>query len=354
MQQEWATRRKPLTTVLFAVAAICDTIDVLVHLVVVASMTIFHVDHHLLHSIEHFGIYAAICATVSMIVGEIISSYTLAQEKNTASGEQDPEKEQAKPSANLASCLLAGSVAAYLCSQSLGLKPVLTLTDRKSWAWEITAFCFFLKVAQDNKSKVAGFYWAKALVATGIAAFGGGFLAPLLVARSPVPLMEETFAWMLIVAWYVTHNVPIVSDALTEIMNTTAASVMFKFFFNIFKTQQMVGSLELAAKAVAAEQLVPVVRRLDHYRVQQHRLFEQKLDRLHVSLGRFLEKGALTWVCKKVLVAAGVTPRTDHPTRPDDGAIVQKVVAGAKMAKVLPACRVELLVIEAWDGHRLV
>lgn len=139
----------------------------------------------------------------------------------------------------------------------MGLKQVLTLTDRTSWAWEITAFCFFLKVAQDNKSKVSGFYWARALVATGIAAFGGGFLAPLLVARSPVPLMEETFAWMLVVSWYVTHNVPVVSDALAEIMNTSVSSVMFKFFFNIFKTQQMVGSLELAAKAVAAEELVP-------------------------------------------------------------------------------------------------
>jgi len=159
--------------------------------------------------------------------------------------------------ANLASVALVGTVSAYLCLKGAGVKPILTLTDRASWAWEITAFCFFLKVAQDNKDKVAGFYWAKALVATGIAAFGGGFLAPLLVGHTPVPIMEETFVWMLVVAWYVTHHIPAVSDFLTLMMSAPAASAMFKVFFNIFKTQQMVGSLELAAKAVAAEDLLP-------------------------------------------------------------------------------------------------
>jgi len=159
--------------------------------------------------------------------------------------------------ADLASWALAGSVTAYLGLKGMGIKPILTLTDRTSWAWEITAFCFFLKVAQDNKDKVAGFYWAKALVTTAIAAFGGGFLAPLIVARTPVPLREETFTWMLVVAWYVTHHVPFVSDFLTAMMSSPAASVMFKVFFNIFKTQQMVGSLELAAKAIAAEELLP-------------------------------------------------------------------------------------------------
>lgn len=159
--------------------------------------------------------------------------------------------------ADLASWALAGVVTAYLCLCGTGIKPTLTLMDRTSWAWEITAFCFFLKVAQDNKEKVAGFYWAKALVTTGIAAFGGGFLAPLIVARTPVPLREETFTWMLVAAWYITHHIPVVSDFLSAMMSAPAASVMFKVFFNIFKTQQMVGSLELAAKAIAAEELLP-------------------------------------------------------------------------------------------------
>jgi hypothetical protein len=114
-----------------------------------------------------------------------------------------------------------------------------------------------MKVAQDNKEKVAGFYWAKALVATGIAAFGGGFLAPLLVGHTPVPLMEETFTWMCVATWYITHHVPGISDFLTAMMKTPVAWAMFTFFFNIFKTQQMVGNLELAAKAVKAEDLLP-------------------------------------------------------------------------------------------------
>jgi len=159
--------------------------------------------------------------------------------------------------ADLAGWAVAGAITAYLFMQGKGLKPTLTLTDRSSWAWEITSACFFLKVAQDNKDKVAGFYWAKALVATGIAAFGGGFLAPLLVGHTPVPLMEETFTWMCVVAWYITHHVPAFSNFLTAMMKTPVSWAMFTFFFNIFKTQQIVGNLELAAKAVAAEDLLP-------------------------------------------------------------------------------------------------
>lgn len=164
---------------------------------------------------------------------------------------------KASTQAVLASWALAGVVAAYLFARGTGVYSFLTLTDRTSWAWEITSIGFFLNRAQDQKNNVAGFYWAKALVVTGIASFGGGFLAPLVVGHVPVPLMEETFVWMLIFAWYVTHHVPLLSDALAELMATDVSKVLFSVFFSIFRTQQIVGNLELAAKAVAAEELLP-------------------------------------------------------------------------------------------------
>jgi hypothetical protein len=163
----------------------------------------------------------------------------------------------AKPVVPLASWALGAATVAYLATRSLGLFPVLTLTDRTSWAWEITVFGFFLKIAQDNRKKVADFYWAKAMVSNGIAAFGGGFLAPMIVGRTPVPLMEETFVWMLVVTWYITHHIPHFSDFLGEVLREGPGHTMLSILFSIFKTQQIVGAVELASKAVAAEDLLP-------------------------------------------------------------------------------------------------
>jgi len=158
---------------------------------------------------------------------------------------------------DVASWVFAISVTVYLFTRGTGIKPFLTLTDRTSWAWEISVIGFFMKVAHDAKEKVKDFYWAKALVITGISAFGGGFLAPICVGHVPVPFMEEFFLWTCVVTWYITHNVPVFSDLLTAFMNTPASEVIFTIFFNIFKIQQTVGNLELAAKAVKAEELLP-------------------------------------------------------------------------------------------------
>merc|ERR1719433_2502377 len=136
-------------------------------------------------------------------------------------------------------------------------RAVFTFTEKKAWAWEITAFGYMLKIAQDNRAQVEGFYWVKALTVTAIAAFGGGFLAPLVVAHSPVPLMEETYLWMVVVAWYIVHHLPVLSDFLTEIMTSPCGKTLFTVLFGIFKTNQIVGAVELSVKAVATEELVP-------------------------------------------------------------------------------------------------
>jgi len=104
---------------------------------------------------------------------------------------------------------------------------------------------------------VAGLYWAKQLVQTAIAAFGGGFLAPMVVAHNPVPLMEESYLWMVVVAWYLVHNVPVLSDALAAVMQTGPGKLLFTVFFGVFKTNQIVGAVELAVKALDAEELIP-------------------------------------------------------------------------------------------------
>merc|ERR1719210_2262566 len=105
---------------------------------------------------------------------------------------------------------------------------------------------YFLKIAQDTREQVANLYWAKSLVVTAIAAFGGGFIAPLVVCHLPVPLMEETFSWFCIFAWYVTHHVPVVSATWSNVTRSRAGWVALTILFGIFKTQQIFGSIELA------------------------------------------------------------------------------------------------------------
>jgi len=148
-------------------------------------------------------------------------------------------------------------VAAVLLRQGASPQPLLTLTDKAPWVWELTVMGFMLKVAQDVREQVVNFFWPKALVTTAIAAFGGGFLAPLIVAHCPVPLREETFFWFLVFAWYVTHHVPVVSVTWCEIAKSKAGWTVLTILFGIFKTQQIVGSIELAAKAVDHEPLMP-------------------------------------------------------------------------------------------------
>jgi len=152
------------------------------------------------------------------------------------------------------------AILAYLVSQNVQLRAVMTFTEKETWAWEITAMGYMLKIAQDNREQVKEFYWAKALTTTAIAAFGGGFIAPLLVGHNPVPLQEETYFWMLVLAWYVTHFVPFFSQFLAEVMKSPAGKALFTVLFGIFKTNQIVGGLELGAKAVVVEECLPPSR----------------------------------------------------------------------------------------------
>lgn len=144
---------------------------------------------------------------------------------------------------------------AFLWAQGANFRAFVTMTDEAPYTWELTAFAYFLKVAQDNKEKVRDLYWAHAVVTVAIAAFGGGFLAPMFVCHCPVPLMEETFLWMVVLAWYITNHVPKVSGPLEILFSSVPGRVLFSVLFAIFKTQQIVGGIELADNAVRGEEL---------------------------------------------------------------------------------------------------
>ncbi|CAE8649388.1 unnamed protein product [Polarella glacialis] len=158
-----------------------------------------------------------------------------------------------------------GGALAVLCLTLLAYggaspKPFLTLTDKAPWAWEVVVLGYMLKCAHDVREQVEGFYWAKSLVVTGIAAFGGGFLAPAIVGHCPPPLREETFFWACVFSWYVTHYVPYVSASWKDLSRTRAMQLLLTVLFGIFKTQQIVGLIELSAKAIAEENLIPQSR----------------------------------------------------------------------------------------------
>jgi len=151
----------------------------------------------------------------------------------------------------------AAACVAYLWYH--GAKPYtfLTFTDKSGLIWELTVLGFMLKVGQDVRQQVSGMYWAKALISTGLAAFGGGFLAPIIVGHCPIPLREETFAWIMVFSWYVTQHIPLVSATWCRIAQSGPGWVAISICFAIFKTQQIVGGIELAANAIDAEALEP-------------------------------------------------------------------------------------------------
>ena len=79
-QHEWHSGRWA-TAALFLAAAVADAFDVAVHLLLVLSLTVVHVDHHFIHRAEWFGMCAAVLGVLSMILGEILCIRTSTEER---------------------------------------------------------------------------------------------------------------------------------------------------------------------------------------------------------------------------------------------------------------------------------
>jgi hypothetical protein len=81
VHREWHHCGICLTTFLFIFAALCDSFDVLVHLCVVTDLLLMHINHHVLHALESWSMYAAGGALLSMVVGELLSGRASQTEK---------------------------------------------------------------------------------------------------------------------------------------------------------------------------------------------------------------------------------------------------------------------------------
>mmetsp|Transcript_1299 Transcript_1299/g.2761 ORF Transcript_1299/g.2761 Transcript_1299/m.2761 type:complete len:422 (-) Transcript_1299:393-1658(-) len=85
-----------LTTLLFFIAFVCDALDAIAHAIIVVCMLaeymvdghtlhLYHIDHHLVHEVHHAAMNLAICATVTMVLGEILSVHASANANASAS-----------------------------------------------------------------------------------------------------------------------------------------------------------------------------------------------------------------------------------------------------------------------------
>jgi hypothetical protein len=72
--QEWrskgGSKGRALIMALFLLAALCGTLDALVHLAIVMDLTIYQLDHHFLHSLETWSRIGAGIAIMSVVLGE--------------------------------------------------------------------------------------------------------------------------------------------------------------------------------------------------------------------------------------------------------------------------------------------
>jgi len=157
-------------------------------------------------------------------------------------------------------CVLTAAFVAFLVQQGVDTVDFLTFSDAAPYSFIITLFGFMLKVSQENREQAAPLHWVHSLAITGIAAFGGGFLAPLTVGHAPTPLLEESFFWVLIASWYVTHHIPYVSAYWSRLTMEKPVHIVLCILFSIFKTQQIFGAVEIASAAIPMENLGPKAR----------------------------------------------------------------------------------------------
>jgi uncharacterized membrane protein YeiH len=179
-------------------------------------------------------------------------------------GKEFEELKQKKEPATALGLAFVVLVIAYLIYHQAQPYSFLTFSDKSGLIWELTVLGFMLKVGQDVRAQVAGMYWAKALISTALAAFGGGFLAPIMTGHCPIPLREETFAWIMVFSWYVTHHIPVLSVTWCRIAQSGPGWVVLTVCFAIFKTQQIVGGIELTTSAIDHEELEPHSRHFWH------------------------------------------------------------------------------------------
>jgi len=139
-------------------------------------------------------------------------------------------------------------------------KEFFTFTNKSDYVFLATMAVHMLKCCNDARGAVKGVYWPVGLVSCGAAAMGGGFLAPLMVGRSPVVFLEETLFWMLIAAWYVTYHMPVVSDQWAKLTQSKPVSMLLLFVFGVFRTHQQVACIEIGAQAAALEDVGPKPR----------------------------------------------------------------------------------------------
>jgi uncharacterized membrane protein YeiH len=140
-------------------------------------------------------------------------------------------------------------------------KEFLTFTNKSDYVFLATMAVHMLKCCNDVRGQVTkDVYWPIGLVSCGAAAFGGGFLAPLIVGRSPVVFLEETLFWSLIAAWYVTYHCTVVSDMWAKMTATKPVNLLMLFVFCVFRTHQQIACIEIGAQAASLEDVGPKPR----------------------------------------------------------------------------------------------
>jgi len=160
------------------------------------------------------------------------------------------------PTESAGLALVVGVIASFVAAE--GVKPAafLRFQHKSDYVFLTMVIGHMLKTANDApvRKVVPTLYWPIGMIMCGIAAFGGGFLAPLTVARCPAPLLEETMIWTCMFSWYVTYHMPVVSVKWAELAATWPVQKMLLVIFAVFRTHQQIGCIEIAdAGAIDAQ-----------------------------------------------------------------------------------------------------
>lgn len=110
--------------------------------------------------------------------------------------------------------------------------------------------CINAAIATKKKEEEKGegrMYWLHSLLMTVTSGFSGGFIAPLLIGKQPIPFGNDYIFVCLFVSWAVVHNLN--GRALLE---TDAVKCVWTLFVGLFRTHTVINMTLAANAAIAA------------------------------------------------------------------------------------------------------
>ncbi|CAM9740811.1 unnamed protein product, partial [Chrysoparadoxa australica] len=112
-----------------------------------------------------------------------------------------------------------------------------------------------VKVKKMEKASGKEIFWAQSLVMTFLVGFGGGILAPFLLGKPPVMLVNDLIVPVVFIAWFLVARA---EPLVFAIMNTPVVSQVIYVLGEVFRGNTLCGVVAAANKAIDHGKYYPI------------------------------------------------------------------------------------------------